>query len=53
MVVRTHPCVRCGDDVDPGHVYSAVDVLDAEGELHVILCRECGSELREFLAGEG
>ncbi len=51
MVRRTHSCRRCGAAIDPGDVYSAVDVLDAEGRLRELLCRDCGADLRLFLAG--
>ena len=54
MVRRTHSCRRCGAAIDPGDVYSAVDVLDAEGRLRELLCRECGADLRSFVTdGEG
>ena len=52
MVVRSHECPRCGDDISPGDLYSVLDLLDAEGELHVILCPDCGADLRAFLDGE-
>ncbi|WP_372911461.1 hypothetical protein [Salinigranum sp.] len=53
MVRRTHYCRRCGAAIDPGDVYSAVDVLDAEGRLRELLCRACGADLRAFVAGDG
>ncbi|WP_248897913.1 hypothetical protein [Haloplanus halobius] len=46
---RPHPCYRCGTTIEPGHVYGALDLLDAEGELQVLLCRSCAAELRDFL----
>lgn len=53
VVRRTHYCRRCGAAIDPGDVYAAVDVLDAEGRLRELLCRACGADLRAFVAGEG
>jgi RNase P subunit RPR2 len=52
--MRPHDCKRCGTTLDPppDSTYAVVDVLDAEGDLSVLLCRECGEELRRFLAGE-
>jgi hypothetical protein len=52
--MRPHECARCGDRLDPppDSTYAVVDVLDADGDLSVLLCRECGGELRAFLAGE-
>ncbi|WP_158237351.1 hypothetical protein [Halegenticoccus soli] len=48
--MRSHACYRCGSRVHPARdAYAAVDVLDADGELKVLLCRECGRELRSFL----
>lgn len=47
--VRPHPCHRCGDVIEPGHVYGALDLLDADGELTVLLCRPCSAALRDFL----
>jgi hypothetical protein len=52
VVRRTHYCRRCGAAIDPGDVYSAVDVLDAEGRLRELLCRRCGGDLRAFLDEE-
>lgn len=52
MVVRPHDCPRCGDAIEPGDVYSVLDLLDADGDVAVILCRDCGGDLRSFLAGE-
>jgi hypothetical protein len=49
---RTHQCQRCGADIRPGDVYSAVDVLDAEGRIRTLLCRSCGAGLRAFVSGE-
>jgi hypothetical protein len=51
VVRRTHSCRRCGAAIDPGDVYSAVDVLDAEGRLRGLLCRGCGADLRAFVGG--
>ncbi|WP_152039744.1 hypothetical protein [Salinigranum salinum] len=51
MVRRTHHCRRCDAAIDPGDVYAAVDVLDAEGRLRVLLCRSCATELRAFVDG--
>jgi len=49
---RAHDCVRCGRTIEPGDRFSAVDVLDPEGELKVLLCRGCGADLRAFLDGD-
>jgi hypothetical protein len=46
---RPHDCHRCGETIEPGHVYGALDLLDAEGELRVLLCRSCAAALRDFL----
>jgi hypothetical protein len=51
VVRRTHYCRRCGAAIDPGDVYAAVDVLDAEGRLRVLLCRSCATALRTFVDG--
>jgi RNase P subunit RPR2 len=51
VVRRTHYCRRCGAAIDPGDVYAAVDVLDAEGRLRTLLCRSCGADLRAFVDG--
>jgi hypothetical protein len=51
VVRRTHPCRRCGAAINPGDVYAAVDVLDAEGRLRVLLCRSCAADLRAFVDG--
>ena len=53
MVRRTHYCRRCGAAIDPGDVYGAVDILDAEGRLRTLVCRACSADLRAFLAGDG
>jgi hypothetical protein len=53
VVRRTHYCRRCGTAIDPGDVYSAVDVLDAEGRLRELLCHACGTDLRAFVTGDG
>lgn len=50
---RVHSCDRCGDRIEPGDVYSAVDVLDADGDLQALLCRQCGRTLRDFLRNGG
>lgn len=49
---RPHDCVRCGSTIRPNEEFSAVDVLDPEGELQVLLCVDCGAALRGFLDGE-
>jgi len=46
---RPHDCYRCGATIEPGHVYGALDLLDADGDLRVLLCRSCSAALREFL----
>jgi hypothetical protein len=51
VVRRTHHCRRCGAAIDPGDVYAAIDVLDAEGRLRTLLCRSCGTDLRAFVDG--
>jgi hypothetical protein len=33
-------------------VFAAVDALDADGELRVLLCADCGRALRRFVDGE-
>jgi hypothetical protein len=48
---RPHACRRCGATIGPGHVYGALDLLDADGELRVLLCRSCSADLRHFLDG--
>lgn len=54
MTLRdSHDCRRCGATIDPGDVFSAVDVLDADGELRALLCADCGRGLRQFVAGDG
>ncbi|MFB6103036.1 MAG: hypothetical protein ABEJ73_10780 [Haloplanus sp.] len=50
--VQSHPCYRCGATIEPGHVYGALDLLDADGDLRVLLCRSCSAALRDFLDGE-
>ncbi|GAB6879910.1 hypothetical protein JCM17823_21840 [Halorubrum gandharaense] len=50
---RTHDCVRCGRAITPGDEFAAVDVLDPDGELRVLLCVGCGGDLRAFLDGNG
>jgi hypothetical protein len=49
---RPHDCVRCDATIDPGEEYGAVDVLDPEGDLAVLLCVDCARDLRAFLDGE-
>jgi hypothetical protein len=51
VVRRTHHCRRCDAAIDPGDVYAAVDVLDAEGRLRVLLCPSCAAALRAFVDG--
>ncbi|WP_380679275.1 hypothetical protein [Salinigranum sp. GCM10025319] len=51
MVRRTHHCRRCDAAIDPGDVYAAVDVLDADGRIRALLCRSCGAALRAFVEG--
>ena len=51
MVRRTHHCRRCEAAIDPGDVYAAVDVLDADGRIRALLCRSCGADLRAFVEG--
>jgi hypothetical protein len=48
---RPHDCVRCGETIDPGEEFGAVDVLDPVGELQVLLCVDCAEALRTFLEG--
>ena len=52
MVRRTHHCRRCEAAIDPGDVYAAVDVLDADGRIRALLCRSCGADLRAFVEGQ-
>ena len=52
MVRRTHHCRRCDAAIDPGDVYAAVDVLDADGRIRALLCRSCGADLRAFVEGQ-
>jgi hypothetical protein len=47
---RTHQCDRCGVAIEPGDLYAAIDGVDADGELRVLLCRSCGEAFRAFLA---
>lgn len=49
---RPHDCRRCGATIRPGEVFTAVDALDADGELRVLLCADCGRALRRFVDGE-
>jgi len=46
---RPHDCFRCGATIEPGDIYGALDLLDAEGDLRVLLCRSCSADLRDFL----
>jgi len=46
---QPHDCHRCGETIAPGDVYGALDLLDADGELQVMLCRSCSAALRDFL----
>lgn len=48
---QPHDCVRCGSAISPDDEFAAVDVLDPDGELHVLLCVTCSSDLRAFLDG--
>ena len=48
---QSHPCVRCGATIEPGDVFSAVDVLDGDGDLRALLCEECGDGLRAYVDG--
>jgi hypothetical protein len=52
VVRRTHHCRRCDAAIDPGDVYAAVDVLDADGRIRALLCRSCGADLRAFVEGQ-
>jgi hypothetical protein len=52
MLRRTHQCDRCGTAIEPGDVYAAIDGVDPDGELRVLLCRSCGRRLRAFLDGD-
>ena len=52
MLRRPHECVRCGRTIRPGEEYGAVDVLDPQGDLRVLLCRSCAAAHRAFLDGE-
>jgi hypothetical protein len=49
VLQRPHDCVRCGETIEPGAEYGAVDVLDPDGELQVLLCVDCSVDLRAFL----
>ena len=53
MLRRTHQCDRCGAAIEPGDVYAAIDGVDADGELRVLLCRRCSRAFRAFLDGDG
>jgi len=46
---RPHSCYRCDGTIEPGDLYGAIDVLDPDGELQVLLCRRCAAALRDFL----
>ncbi|WP_157744197.1 hypothetical protein [Halopenitus persicus] len=48
---RSHDCIRCGTPIDPGDEFGAVDVLDPDGELQVLVCVDCAAALRAFLEG--
>jgi DNA-directed RNA polymerase subunit RPC12/RpoP len=50
--MQPHDCSRCGARLDPPpeSTYAVVDVLDESGEYAVLLCRDCGRELRGFLS---
>ena len=48
---QSHDCVRCGETIDPGDVFSAVDVLDGDGDLNILLCEVCGPGLRSYIDG--
>lgn len=48
---QSHPCVRCGVTIEPGDVFSAVDVLDGDGDLRALLCEDCGDGLRAYVDG--
>ncbi|WP_164974633.1 hypothetical protein [Halegenticoccus tardaugens] len=51
--MRSHACRRCGARFHPARdVYAAVDVMDAQGDLKVLLCRDCARALRGFLGAE-
>ncbi|WP_176696708.1 hypothetical protein [Haloparvum sedimenti] len=50
-LVRPHDCVRCGVTIQPGEEFGAVDVLDPDGDLEVLLCPDCAAALRRFLDG--
>ena len=52
MAVRPHPCYRCGAEIPAGEPFAAVDLLDPEGELSIMLCQDCAATLRAFLDGE-
>ena len=52
MLRRPHDCARCGATIRPGDEYAAVDALDPEGDLNVLLCVECARAFRDFLDGE-
>ncbi|GAB3412238.1 hypothetical protein GCM10027435_04700 [Haloparvum alkalitolerans] len=51
-LVRPHDCVRCGATIRPGEEFGAVDVLDPDGDLEVLLCPDCAAALRRFLDGD-
>jgi len=50
---RPHDCVRCGRTITPDDEFAAVDVLDPDGDLQVLLCTDCGDDLRGFLGESG
>jgi hypothetical protein len=52
MSGETDACGRCGRTLTRERVYSVVDVVDGQGELHALLCRDCGTDLRGFLDAE-
>jgi len=49
---RPHDCARCGARIGPDAEFAAVDVLDPDGELSVLLCRDCAAALRRFVDGD-
>ncbi len=52
MSDESDSCERCGAPLSRESVYSVVDVLDDEGAVTALLCRDCGTELRAFLTGD-
>jgi ribosomal protein L24E len=52
VLQRTHQCDRCEAAIEPGDVYGAIDGVDADGSVRVLLCRRCSKAFRRFLDGD-